>query len=162
MQSNLLLKMISSPKISYEQIRSRIHFNPGEVRETDRNKLTPLHRAVERENITIVNILIVWGADPNARDEFGFTPLHYAVGMKNYDMVRLLLENNAVVDAKSNSQRTPLHILSMIDQDEKTCQIANLLLDYLAYPSYRDDAGFSPLDYALRNNNIELYNILNS
>jgi len=36
---------------------------------------TPLHLAVEQENIPIANLLITLGADVNARDQYGGTPL---------------------------------------------------------------------------------------
>lgn len=160
MSKNLLMKMISNPKIGYKEVRYWVRTRPETINESDRGKATPLHRAVERGNIAIANILLVWGADPNAKDDLGFTPLHYAVALKNIEMTELLLKNNAIVDARSNNLRTPLHILSLIDASENSVEIANLLLDYMAYNRKEDALGLTPIDYAHRAGNIDLYQIL--
>lgn len=71
---------------------------------------TPLHWAVDRNQRTMVELLIALGADVNARKKNGVTPVHVAAGEGRNDILELLLSRNADIDAKDNYGRTPLSI----------------------------------------------------
>jgi uncharacterized protein len=55
----------------------------------------PLNSAVAGGNITLVQMLLENGADPNAHQGEDFTPLHAAAQMGQVEMARLLLQHGA-------------------------------------------------------------------
>jgi uncharacterized protein len=69
-------------------------------------KVTALHGAVARRDVEIVKMLLVAGADPNARQERGFVPLHDAAANGNAALVELLLKYGARADAKADDGKT--------------------------------------------------------
>lgn len=79
---------------------------------------TPLHVAARESSVEVVEILLLHGADPNAKTsvkEGGLSPLHCAAAPGNEDsrraVVRALLEAGAVIDAVSaDGLTTPLKL----------------------------------------------------
>lgn len=69
---------------------------------------TPLHYAADFGRADAAGILLVRGADPDARDRYGRTPLHAAARAGQPGMARLLLEAGAEVDASDQGGGTPL------------------------------------------------------
>ena len=61
------------------------------INKEDPNRETALYKAVVNGNKNIVELLLVYGADPDLEDMFGFTPLHKAVQAENADIVLSLL-----------------------------------------------------------------------
>jgi cytohesin len=72
-------------------------------------KRTALHKAVSRNRKDLVEVLLDYKANINAKDQYGNTPLHWAVSQKNKHMVELLLERGANVNARNSQRRTPLY-----------------------------------------------------
>lgn len=60
---------------------------------------TPLHRAIESNNLGMVSLLLRYQANINGRDEEGYTPLHKAIIANNLEMVIFLLRHGADVGA---------------------------------------------------------------
>lgn len=89
------------------------------VNETDKNGVTPLHRAVRFRSPRAVELLIGLGADPSAVDrKTRSTPLHRAVtstgapstagkAPRAVEIARLLLSSGADAQAKNKSGKTP-------------------------------------------------------
>lgn len=71
---------------------------------------TPLHSAVMRGDIELVQFLFELGADANVRNAYGATPIHYenGIGTRWKEMIELLVEHGADVNAKDDQGRTPL------------------------------------------------------
>lgn len=70
---------------------------------------TPLHLAVARGGIDIVELLIAKGADVNAQDKHGNTPLQVAAENGRKEYAELLLAKGADVNAKDLLGKTALH-----------------------------------------------------
>ena len=69
----------------------------------------PLHRAVWKENLDLVQILIDKNVDVDIQDDDGNSPMHIAARSGNKQIVQLLLASNAKVDILDEKQETPLH-----------------------------------------------------
>lgn len=112
----------------------------------DKYSQTALHRAVVDNNPDQIKILLLLGADIEARAYFGRTPLHLVV-VKNerdshFEVISLLLEAKANVDAKDELEETPLHILVEHNSDARTLE---LLLSYKPDLSAKDYNNKTPL-----------------
>jgi hypothetical protein len=93
--------------------------SPGAVHQTDPRPefagRTPLHHAVQREDLGMVVTLLGAGADPNRADVAGNTPLHLlatTTGLRHPEFAaRRLIEAGARVDARNALGYTPLEAL---------------------------------------------------
>ncbi len=71
--------------------------------------LTPLHSAVQENDVNVTRHLIEEGYDVNAKDNMDWTPLHEAASKNKLDVAKLLVEKGADVNARNNKGWTPLH-----------------------------------------------------
>ncbi|KAL5988526.1 hypothetical protein ACLOJK_036291 [Asimina triloba] len=71
---------------------------------------TPLHWAVDRGHMNVVELLISRDANVNMQDNDGQTPLHYAVVCEREAIAELLLKQNADPDIKDNDGDTPRNL----------------------------------------------------
>jgi RNA polymerase sigma factor (sigma-70 family) len=106
---------------------------------------TPLVRAVERGNRSVVEALLDGGAAPDGACgcATGETPLWTAVAFGRTDLVRLLLERGASAAAAIPSGVTPLHVAVMRGDGELT----ELLLAAGADEEARDVGGRTAADW---------------
>eukprot|EP00177_Eucheuma_denticulatum_P001086 GFKZ01001979.1.p1 GENE.GFKZ01001979.1~~GFKZ01001979.1.p1 ORF type:complete len:312 (-),score=39.15 GFKZ01001979.1:523-1395(-) len=74
----------------------------------DQDGLTPLMRAVDRNNQQLVDILVAAGADLDAVDEEGQSALHYAAYCEHADMAGLLVTYGATTDIRDNDGLNPI------------------------------------------------------
>ena len=66
---------------------------------------TPLHIAVQNQDIEIIKILLDSGSDVNAKNAAGQTPLHLAVQTANKEIISLLASNDK--NFKANTALIP-------------------------------------------------------
>lgn len=96
------------------------------VNTTDPSKRTALHRMVTLSSqkpkvaLELIQLLINKGADPNAKDDFGWTPLHiFAVQRAGRDpkVLETLIDADADINAKDSRNRTPIFYIVTIGWD---------------------------------------------
>jgi len=75
---------------------------------TDNPRTTPLHRAVDNDDIEAVRKLLAEGTDVNARDANGRVALHEAAYKAPAALVQLLISHGADVNARDNDGESPL------------------------------------------------------
>jgi len=114
-----------------------------------RRTRTPLHSAALYGSPEVVQKLIEYDADIDAKDETGWTPLFWASkGRHSQDhipVIRLLLEHGADVNARAMDGSTPLHNASYLGESEVVC----LLLEHGADIEAEDDDGKTALQVAV-------------
>jgi ankyrin repeat protein len=76
----------------------------------DKKLNTFIIRAVQTDNIEIVNYLIEKGAKLNLQNNYGNTALHYAILNKNFKIVDLLIKNGANEEIKNKFGFTPYEL----------------------------------------------------
>ncbi len=101
-----------------------------------------LHLAASRGNLSVIPVLLEYGADTEARDYRGQTPLSVAAWWGNTEACKLLLAGGAVVDAQDNRGATPLWYAARNGHH----QVVELLLKHGASTvSAESDDGSGPL-----------------
>ncbi len=78
---------------------------------------TPLMRAIEKKDLSMVEILLRRGADVNGRNYQGLTPLMAAVVESSPAAAKLLLDAGADVNARSEDGRTALSLAEEIHNE---------------------------------------------
>merc|ERR1719326_2866122 len=71
-------------------------FDTFDLEARDHRGQTALHLAAQSGDIGLVQVLLEYGADPNAQEETtGWTPLHFAVAKAHYALILQLLHHDA-------------------------------------------------------------------
>lgn len=104
--SEVLFDAVTSNQIHCLEEQLIMHPEQINVRRPDESTL--LHHAVYRQNIDIVDFLLINDANPRISDRHGITPLHCAVTVGNSAIARRLLGNGANVEAQDRNGETPL------------------------------------------------------
>lgn len=86
--------------------------NGDSVNLRDSEGRTPLHWAVDRGHLKLVEILLSKNADVNAKDNEGQTSLHYAVVCEREAFAELLVKYGADPDIKDNDGNSPSDLCS--------------------------------------------------
>ncbi len=73
-------------------------------------KAAPIQSAATAGHEKIVKMLLVNGADPNVREQYGYTPLHTAAQRGDEEMIRTLLYGGADMAIKGNDGKLPLDL----------------------------------------------------
>ena len=154
----------------------------------DKYGMSPLHHASYHGHYTIVRILISKGADVNVQDNNGDTPLHLAAAMGHENVVNVLLRAKPDFSIKNNSKETALmeamgahqeKVAKLLMNENQDLQEKNIkgksLLHYAVAanmndivmtlidkidPNIQDNKGNTPLHVAVKNNFLDLIDIL--
>ena len=87
---------------------------------------TALHFATLGGNIECMDLLLVHGAEPNARNKAGQTPLHL---VKTVEMAAFLISHSCRDDVEDNWKRTP-YSLAMLEGNHRLARyLSNRLLE---------------------------------
>ena len=142
-------------------VRTLVERN-ADINARDSSGNTSLHRAMEGfeepesvqgRSIDVVELLLVHGADPNAKNDHHATPLHQASYYGSVKGAQLMLEHGADVHARSWKGRTPLHrVLASLDDAYDSLDIfvdaMRCLLAHGADVDALDDDHATPLHLA--------------
>ena len=83
--------------------------NGGDVRLSDKWKLTALHRASKNGHKDTVKYSVSKGSDPNCKDKWGYTSLHRAAENSHLDTVSFLIDHGSSVTAEDKWMFKLLH-----------------------------------------------------
>ncbi|GMF34302.1 unnamed protein product [Phytophthora fragariaefolia] len=73
---------------------------------------TPLHHAMRRYDMELMDVLLAHGADVNQRNRFGDTPLHQAARLALFPITwQKLLEHGADLTAEDRGGQTPMELV---------------------------------------------------
>jgi hemoglobin len=139
------LMMGSRDAAMLRYVEKKLGDDPGLVGERYAGR-TLLHFASGQGNLTMVELLLRLGADPNSKDGGGHTPLYcLANGYKHSDggsVVRALAQGGANVNADDGVKHcTALHMAAR----RGNVEVAEALLDCGAEIDARDSLGDTPL-----------------
>lgn len=106
----------------HEAVARYLVDNGADVHAVSKNQMAiqPLHAAAAGDHMSIVRLLLVAGADPNAVQQDGFRPLHAAAQNGNSELTRLLLEYGADPELTDDQGRVPRVIAEASGHDEVT------------------------------------------
>ncbi|XP_077062293.1 poly [ADP-ribose] polymerase tankyrase-2-like isoform X3 [Siphateles boraxobius] len=111
-------------------------------RDLEGRQSTPLHFAAGYNRVSVVEYLLLHGADVHAKDKGGLVPLHNACSYGHYEVAELLVIHGAVVNVADLWKFTPLHEAAAKGKYE----ICKLLLQHGADPTKKNRDGNTPLD----------------
>ena len=112
-----------------------------------------MHRATIKD---IAELLIINGANVNAKDVGGRTPLLSAIRNGHKEVAELLVIKGADVNAKDDDGLSPLWSALKVGKKE----IAKLLITKGANVNEKDELGETPLDWVIRTRQKEIADLL--
>ncbi len=98
----ILFVVLTSNFVIDAMMRNRVGAPPT-------SSFSPLHYAVARGHVAIVQSILESGTNPDAIINFGVTPLHLAVILNKLTAFKLLIDAGADVNAVNRFGETPLH-----------------------------------------------------
>lgn len=148
----LLLANNLNPDIEYENeqnlIKKKFEFNKKNLKDEfiyfldEQGHRTALHIAAKYRLLTIAEILLSHGANPNKTDVGNATPMHWAAINGDYDFINLLIIFKGNVNAVDLANSTPLHEASRRSHKK----VIDLLLKHKAKTKIIDITGCTALD----------------
>jgi len=122
----------------------------------------PIHKAVNNNHLSSVELLFFLQADIEVKNRIGSTPLHRAVSKGNIAIIEFLLSKGSKIDSVNAVGNTPFHIASYSGNNSvmmtliKHAKSQNLSLTKILERT--NNSGMSIFDYAKKRSMIELLN----
>ncbi len=136
-------------------VNDMLEADPALAVTAGRGGTQPVHLLNTCDADSILDLLLVYGADVMARDGGGNTPLHIVI---DEDAGLKLIANGADVNATDLRGCTPL--MAIAEQPQHSLPIARILIEAGAELGSRDQAGRTALDIARSNDAKELIDLL--
>jgi ankyrin repeat protein len=105
------------------QLKKILAKDPSLVNSTDKDRMTPLHHAIEGGNLEAASLLISSGADIDAVNYKKETPLHIAAYEGNAEAVKLLLAHGTDPAIREMRDRIPLFLACNWGNDLETVRL---------------------------------------
>ncbi|HEU4963760.1 MAG TPA: ankyrin repeat domain-containing protein [Bacilli bacterium] len=118
-----------------------------------------LHYAISGRNFDIALYLIEQGIDVNGTDPNGQTPLHYICVDQNIDVASRLLSKNADINIRDKYGNNAMWT-AVFNCKGRNYEMVELFMRYNPDILIKNNAGRSPMDFAVQVDNQKLINIL--
>ncbi|NXY57368.1 ANR52 phosphatase, partial [Callaeas wilsoni] len=128
----------------------------------DQERRTPLHAAAYIGDVAILELLILSGANVNAKDTVWLTPLHRAAASRHevaplsaptpQKALHLLLKHSADVNARDKHWQTPLHVAAA----NRATKCVEALVPLLSTVNVADRTGRTALHHAVHSGHLEV------
>ena len=134
-----------------------LHHLGCDISAFDDDDLTPLHYAVESEDVNIVGLLLKLNANVTACGS-SRAPLHIAAKKDNLEIIRVLVQNGhpADIDVRDIEDYTPLHVAAQNGCDRSAALLVSMGANVLS----KTAEGQSACDLATRSRCPHVVNIL--
>ena len=136
-----------------------LHRNGSSVEPRNNVTVTPLHSAARLGDLEMVQVLLEYGVDVNARTSIGNTPLNFAFHnnrLKDPRVARLLIERGADPNTRGYRGLTPLHRAL----GNGRIEMARVLIEHGANVEVKNDEGKNPLEVASEEQRDEITKLL--
>ena len=118
--------------------------------------LSPLHRAAQSGQKSVVELLLAKNADINVTDQNGSGPLHWAVFLGQSNIVETLISHKADLNLKDAGGNSALHLAVQ----QGFISLAEMLLEAGANANIAASHGQTPLCVAVANGNPKAVKLL--
>jgi len=139
-----------------EGLKEIIKRNPSSVNVQDVDRNTPLHLAIELENLFVTELLLEHGANVNLANKNGQTPIFIAIKNGSAELARILLEQDADVNIQDSRGDTPLHYAV----ESFRFDVVKMLISHGAQADVKNKFGKTPLQIAKDRDSFEMSVIL--
>jgi ankyrin repeat protein len=134
----------ATQKGDVKTVKAILSVNPDLAKIKDKWGRTPLHFAVDINNVEIIECLIGSGADVDAIDVYAWTPLFRAIDKGKKEAAELLINKSADINHGMEDGFKAVHLASSVGNTE----LLELLLQRGANQHAKDRYGLTPLHIA--------------
>jgi ankyrin repeat protein len=124
----------------------------------DRQKDTPLHKAVKGGHKEVVELLLANKAEIDIKNEEDYTPLQNAVMLGYREIAEVLINSGANIEVVSEGKMTLLHWAAGLGHKD----MVEMLLAHNMDVKAKDQKGKIPSDYVVGTNFTDVYSLLNN
>lgn len=140
-----------------KQLLTRKRGKRANVNAVEYREKTSLHIAAAHDRNDIVELLLEYGSDINAKSDGGWQPLHNACEKGAIEIVRILLDAGAEINSKLLNGMAPLHLAAQGGHLE----VVRFLLGRKGIKrAPRDTFGFTPFLRAAQNKRKDIVSLL--
>eukprot|EP01132_Coremiostelium_polycephalum_P000708 gene708-879_t len=139
------LKMMNDGTPDYDSIIRKLIALKADINAQDERGYTPLHLAVENNNLKAITLLLELGVDEEIRNIDGNTPFHLAINLDYTQIAKQFIDSDAWLNIKDGKGNEILH--NCILKKNQTLGMYLVAKNY--FPLFcKNNQGMTPIDYA--------------